>query len=348
MITSRKPGVYSSYTVEKQSVTAFAQKSCGIVGKDETVLQPELKVFESIEEVKGYIGNDAAKEKFVFGCEMLFSMGVKKIYFAFAKDKATVGTALSLFEGIKDMGVVVADEQLGEFVGDFNAHCIAMSEKQKERFFVVGCENVAAAATKAKALNSQRAVVTAGKGIYKKGKVGYPFYLACLLSGICLSMKQPNESLSLVDSEVLFGLEINPTDDEISLGIENGVSVFEEQPHCVCLLKGLSTKVKTGDVTDRSFAPLTTVITVDYIMESIRNMLYLLIKSKKVSGISYDSISSQVCVLLSEFATRGLISSFEIPNIYPYSTDSSVCVIEVKFKLLPCVDTIHLKAEILV
>lgn len=348
MITSRKPGVYSSYSVAKESVSSFAQKSCGIVGSDKSVIEPMLKVFESMEQVKCDFGSDNTKEKFIYGCEILFSMGIKKIYCVFAKDKITLETALKSLETIKDIGTIVLDEELSEFSGDVDKHCNDMSEKQKERFFVVGSENVTKAIDKAKSLNSKRAVVTAGKGIYKKDTQSTEFYLACLLAGICLSMKRPNESLSLVDTDVLEGLEINPTDDEISLGIENGVSVFEQLPYCVCLLKALTTKVKSGEITDRSFAPLTTVIAVDYIMESLRNMLYSMIKAKSVSGITYDSISSQVCVLLSQFVTMGLISSFEIPNIYPYSSDSSVCVVDVKFKLLPCVDTIHLTAHILV
>lgn len=348
MIINKKPGVYSSYTVAKESVTTFAQKACAVVLKDDDETKLGLKIYDNITKVKNAFETDVNKLKFISGCEILFSMGVKKIYCVLAKDENTIVNALSLLENKKDIGAIVLDEELSGFAKKVDSHCKKMSSKQKERFFIVGSDNVNNSIKLAENLNSERAVVTAGKGYYKKENAPSEFYLACLLAGICLSMKHPNESLALVDTEVLDGLEENPTDDEISLAIDKGVTVFEELPYCVSLIKALTTRVKSGDLEDRSFTCLTTVITVDYIMESIRNMLYTLIKAKKLSGVSYDSISSQVCVLLSEFVAMGLLSSFEIPNIYRQSSDSSVCVVDVKFKLLPCVDTIHLSAEILV
>lgn len=344
MNLKKKPGVYMGYTAVSANGKGLSEKSAALIMFDDLAEEIGGKSFGSAIDMKKDF-SEPKNKKLLDGAEILFKEGVRKVYVYFAKDKLSVGNCLLNMEEKEDIGGIVLDELLAEFKKDANEHAKKMTEAKKERMIFLGLENVSLAVAAARELNSERAVVTAGKGSY--GGKDESFYLSAFMAAVKLSQTDPTRGLSLLETKTIEGIFKNPTDEEIETAISGGVTVFEKLPHAVCLVKALTTRTKNGEIEDRSLCPLTNVLKADYISERLKNMLYGLIKS--LGGkLNYDCISSQICVLMTELREEGLIESFEVPKIYPVGSDSSVCAVELSFKLSVSVDTIHINTRLVI
>ena len=340
----KKPGVYIDYTVAPSSSRGQGGKSAVILGFDSSELGSKEIMLGSQDDIKKLLAEEKYK-KLRLGAEILFKEGATKCYVLISGAREGFLNSLKIAEEKEDARAVILDEKNIAYLAEAVSSCKAMSNSQRERFLFLGFAELEEAIRNAKEICSERVIITAGVGKYEKEAES--FFLSCESAGKLLAMESPEDRLSILELEGVFGLAKAFQDTEIERAIDNGVTVFEELPYGACLVKMLTTRTMTGEIMDRSLTPLSNVLKTDYIMRKLRELLYGLIKGTKKS-LSYENISSRICVLLAELRERGIIESFASPSLRPSESDPSICVAELSFKLGVSVDTIHISTRIII
>ncbi|MEG2295894.1 MAG: hypothetical protein RSB96_04035 [Oscillospiraceae bacterium] len=88
------------------------------------------------------------------------------------------------------------------------------------------------------------------------------------------------------------------------------------------------------------------MLTIDYVMQSLRTLLKLNLKGARSSNQTRQSIASQIIVKLEQFVDDGLMVSYEIPKVSSDKDDPCICIVEVAFHLNYVIHQILISAQI--
>ena len=115
------------------------------------------------------------------------------------------------------------------------------------------------------------------------------------------------------------------------------------QAECI---RGVTTRTKNGSSPDSTWRDITTLLTVDHIMQAVRQMLTEKLRGVRSSQQSLESVASQVTVLLQQKEEEGLLEDWSDPVVYTRPEDASVCVVELSFAVARVVSRITVTASI--
>lgn len=182
-------------------------------------------------------------------------------------------------------------------------------------------------------------MLTAGSGVYQD--CDSPLCLAAAVAGKLLSRSAPDESLSAAVLEGLSAVSPARSEAEIETLLRGGVVPAEwvgGQAECI---RGVTTRTKNGSAPDSTWRDITTLLTVDHIMQAVRQMLTEKLRGVRSSQQSLESVASQVTVLLQQKEEEGLLEDWSDPVVYTRPEDASVCVVELSFAVAPCGEPHH-------
>lgn len=115
------------------------------------------------------------------------------------------------------------------------------------------------------------------------------------------------------------------------------------QAECI---RGVTTRTKNGSAPDSTWRDITTLLTVDHIMQAVRQML-----TEKLRGCAPPSSRWRVsppggrcCSQQKE--EEGLLEDWSDPVVYTRPEDASVCVVELSFAVARVVSRITVTASI--
>lgn len=188
------------------------------------------------------------------------------------------------------------------------------------------------------------AMLTAGSGVYQD--CDSPLCLAAAVAGKLLSRSAPDESLSAAVLEGLSAVSPARSEAEIETLLRGGVVPAEwvgGQAECI---RGVTTRTKNGSAPDSTWRDITTLLTVDHIMQAVRQMLTEKLRGVRSSQQSLESVASQVTVLLQQKEEEGLLEDWSDPVVYTRPEDASVCVVELSFAVARVVSRITVTASI--
>ena len=187
-------------------------------------------------------------------------------------------------------------------------------------------------------------MLTAGSGVYQD--CDSPLCLAAAVAGKLLSRSAPDESLSASVLEGLSAVSPARSEAEIETLLRGGVVPAEwvgGQAECI---RGVTTRTKNGSAPDSTWRDITTLLTVDHIMQAVRQMLTEKLRGVRSSQQSLESVASQVTVLLQQKEEEGLLEDWSDPVVYTRPEDASVCVVELSFAVARVVSRITVTASI--
>ena len=114
----------------------------------------------------------------------------------------------------------------------------------------------------------------------------------------------------------------------------------------VSVVRGVTTRTKTGGVEDAAWRELTTILIVDEVIPGIRNALRSRFQRTKNTQQSRNAIRSQVILELENRVNREIITGYENVTVSALEDDPTVCLVEFAFTVAHGLNQIWLSAHI--
>lgn len=188
-------------------------------------------------------------------------------------------------------------------------------------------------------LNCENIVLLAGKG----SETGC---LSAALAGLMSCREDPALPLN---GEALGGVgtaEIEFTDAETELLLQNGVTPLEHFLDNVCIVRCVSTRTMTNGVYDASYRDINTVMVINHVLPKISDMLNRDYKGKKSGSYTKAAISSAVENELKKLLRSEIIADYGKITVRESETETGVCVVSFEFSVARGLHIIELCARL--
>ena len=161
-------------------------------------------------------------------------------------------------------------------------------------------------AQRAESLNSERMVLV---GPAAAEGTGAP-RLAAAVAGAIAGESDPAVPLGGAVLQGVNSLNARYGDSEIDTLVRGGVTPVEEVGGIVSVVRGVTTRTKTGEAADATWRELTTILVVDDVIPSMRAALRAKFRRAKNTAQSRGAIRSQVVLELENKLAREIITGY--------------------------------------
>lgn len=346
MIYHERPGVYSDYDASSVSSSGSTERVIALIGESEA--KNGLYTITSSASGKEAFGETSELGQMV---QLAYRNGAGKVLacpvaedtlaayqaafaLVFQEKQASfcaIGSALETVQTALRSAVEEASQQKGECIG------------------LVGMKgaSVTQLCARAELLNSERMVLV-GPDVYRTGEEAASggWMAAAALAGALSDQSDPSMPLN---GQVLRGFDgvasvYADTDYDALVGA--GVTVCECVGGEVSVIRGLTTRTKTGGSEDLTFRELGTILVVDDVIPSIRAALRRTFTRAKNNAVTRNAIRNRVIIELEDRISREIIDSYDNLTVTPLETDPTVCVVEFEFSVVHGLNRIYLTAHI--
>ena len=217
----------------------------------------------------------------------------------------------------------------------------AASELRRERIAVVPGgtdENPSQLAERAGGLNCERVVLTAPGGARA----------AAAAAGAIAGESDPAVPLGGAELKGLTDLSARYDDNEIDTLVRGGVTPLENLAGVVSVVRGVTTRTKTGETPDSTWRELSTVLIIDEVIPGLRSSLRSKFHRAKNTEQSRGAVRAQVVVELENRVSREIIDAYENVAVSALEEDPTVCLVEFSFAVVHGMNQIWLTAHITV
>ena len=346
LIYHERPGVYSSYDASSVIARGSSERVIALVGAAEA--KQGLYTLHSYSEAKEAFGEKSelgrmAKIAYQNGAGTVLASPVAEdaltdyqaaLALIFAQKQASfcvVGSALeTVHKALRD-AVEEASQQKGECIG-----LVGLSAPTLKNL-----------TDRAAALNSERMVLI-GPDVYVWGEseASGGAMAASALAGILTDQSDPALPLN---GKVLYGLTgVSEVYEETQIDalVKGGVTVLECWGGKVSVMRGITTRTKTGQTEDATFRELGTILVVDDVIPAIRESLRAKFTRAKNNSMTRNAIKSQVIVELEDRISREIIEGYENLTVTAMESDPTTCLVEFSFTVVHGLNRIFLTAHI--
>lgn len=207
--------------------------------------------------------------------------------------------------------------------------------------------SVAELTARAAKLNSERVVLMA-PDVYLSGETAAAggCMAASALAGVLCDQSDPAMPLNGQVLQGISGVTAGYEDTEYDALVAAGVTALECVGGRVSVIRGLTTRTKTGNAADKTFRELTTILIVDDVIPSIRRTLRAKFTRAKNSALTRNAIRNQVIVELEDRIDKEIIEGYDNLTVTASTTDPTTCVVEFEFRVVHGLNRIYLTAHI--
>ena len=324
-----RPGVYSDYDASSVTATGRTDRVIALVGQSEA--KSGLYTVTSYASGRETFGESSQLGRMlklayqngagtVLACpvaedtEAAYQAAFARIFAEKSASFCAIGSAQEKVQLALRDAVEEASGQRGE--------CIGLAG--------MASPSIAELTARAEKLNSERMVLMA-PDVYLSGEEAAAggCMAAAALAGVLCDQSDPATPLN---GQVLLGL--------------SGVTVLECVGGKVRVIRGLTTRTKTGEVSDKTFRELTTILIVDDVIPSIRTALRARFTRAKNNALTRNAIRNQVVVELEDRIAKEIIEGYDHLTVTASTTDPTVCVVEFEFRVVHGLSRIYLTAHI--
>lgn len=348
-----RPGVYSSY--DASSVTRRSQGSrvIGIAAKAAKGTVGEAVTVTGFESGLAAFGAEGDGTGMTGLLRILYENGASEVKAVRVADSGTTNDYTSAFQqltGCESVRIVVTDSAAVEVHQALRSHVETASENRRERIAIVGGsgETVSALLTHAAALNSER-MVLAGPDVLDEGGSRQAAVLgAAALAGRLAAERDPALPVNGVSLRGLGGAAVSLTESEIDSLVRGGVTPLESLGGVLSPIRGITTRTKTGEVSDATWRELSTILIVDDVIPALRESLRSKFLRSKNTARNRGAIRSQVIVELERKVEAEIIEGYGEVAVRASGDDPTVCEVEFPFAVAHGLNQIYLTAHITV
>ena len=344
VMTHERPGVYSSYDASA-AVSGGGGRLVGLVGVNTKAAANTVYTVTGYEQALTLFGNGTMAELI----RLALLNGAAGVVAAAAASTAGYETAFALLEKEENICVMLCDSADAVVHGKLKTSVDSASSARRERIAVVGAaegESVSQLTARAAALNHQRMVLVGPGGVDGSGEAASGVTLAAAVGGAIAAMSDPAVPLGGQELRGLNGVSQQYSDNDIDLLVRGGVTPLESVSGTVSVVRGITTRTKTGDTGDRTWRELSTVLVVDDVIPSVRSALRSKFSRAKNTPQSRGAIRAQVVLELENKLSREIITAYD--NVTEKADDPTVCLVEFSFTTAHGLNQIWLTAHITV
>lgn len=351
---SERPGVYTSYEVSTVYYSGNTNGTVGIVGVAEKTQDSKICSVSSYDETVEKFGAGCAITELI---RILIKNGVAQIkavpVFEAEDNQAPEATeyeaGFELLAAEEDVKVIICDTVAGEVHGKLRDCILAADQRCVHKIGIVeGSGTAEELVAAAGSINSERMVLVGPGAVGAEENAAQAGSAAAAVAGAVVSERDPAIPLNGAELHGILGLSRNYNDSEITTLVRGGVTPVECVGGTVSIVRGITTKTKTGSTTDYTYRELTTVMIIDNIIPEIRDSLKKNFSRKKNTTQTRDAIRTHVIVKLEEKKTAEIIDSYDNITVTQDSYDPTVCNVTFDFTVTHGLNQIRLKAYITV
>ena len=137
-------------------------------------------------------------------------------------------------------------------------------------------------------------------------------------------------------------------ESEIDALVRGGVTPLESLGGVLSPVRGITSRTKTGEVSDATWRELTTILIVDDVIPAIRESLRAKFVRSKNTARNRSAIRSQVIVELERKRAAEIIEGYGEVTAEASADDPTVCEVEFPFAVAHGLNQIYLTAHITV
>lgn len=346
MSKNERPGVYSSYEVTSALYGSGAGRAVGVAATASAGTKGQVTAFTGYAEAAAAYGPGSNLAKLV---KTLLENGAPMIY---AVPVVTSGTAAqtdynAAFAALMEepnIGVMVCDSHSAPIQKALRDAILSGTEQTKYRVGVVEQSGTATAlCTAAAALNCERMAL-----VGNTDSTGVPGTAAAAVAGIIAGSTDPALPLNGAPLRGIGALSAGFTDSEVTTLIQGGVTPIEVIGGDVTVIRGLTTRTKTGDVPDSTWRELSTILIVDDVLPAVRNSLRARFARTKNTAQTRGAIRTQVIIELESKLQAEIIDGYSAVTVRADDADPTVCLVSFAFTVAHGLSRIELMAHITV
>ena len=341
-----RPGVYSSYDASSIVARGSTERVIALIG------QAEAKAGL-------YTLNSYSEAKEAFGAQTELGRMAKLAYQNGAGTVLASPVAEDTLEAYKAaMALVFAQKQASFCVVASAQEAVhkalrdAVEEASSQRGECIGlvglCEPELQTLTeRALVLNSERMVLLAPDVfVWGEEESAGGFMAAAALAGALTDQSDPALPLN---GQVLYGLTgVSRMYEETQIDalVRGGVTILECYGGKVSVMRGITTRTRTGESEDATFRELGTVLVMDDVIPAIRKSLRAKFARAKNNALTRNAIRNQVIVELEDRISREIIEGYDNLSVRALEADPTTCLVEFEFTVVHGLNRIFLTAHI--
>lgn len=344
MAISERPGVYSSVEVTSTLSSAGNGKTIGVAGCAAAGTKGACVSIGSYGEAAAAFGAECGLTKLI---KILFQNGAAAVEAVAVTADGTVAktedymAAFAVLSTKEDVSILLCDSTEAEVATAMKSSIEGCSENCKYRIGVVETAgSISDAAAKAGGLNCERMVLVY-PGI--DGKAGM---VAAAVAGILSGQSDQALPLNGAVLSGLSGFARSFADSEVTMLVSAGVTAVESVYGAPSVVRGVTTRTKTGGAADTTWRELTTVLIIDDVVPSIRTALRRKFPRVKNTAQTRGAIRTQVTIELEEKQKNEIIESFGAVTAEADEADPTVCKVSFEFTVAHGLNRIVLSAHI--
>lgn len=344
--THERPGVYSIYDAS-YAVSGGGGKLVGLVGVNTKAAANVVYTVTSYEQGLTLFGEGYMAESI----RLALLNGAAGVVAVPAAAASGYAEALAVLETQENIGVVLCDSTDAAVHALVRTMVDSASTARRERIAVVGAaagETVSQLIARAAALNHERMVLVGPGGLNSEGEADSGLCPAAAVAGAIAAMTDPAVPLGGQQLLGLNGVSQQYSDNDIDLLVRGGVTPLESLSGTVNVVRGITTRTKTGEVNDRTWRELSTVLVVDDVIPGIRSALRSKFSRAKNTPQSRGAIRAQVVLELENRLSREVITGYDNVTVTEKADDPTVCLVEFSFTAAHGLNQIWLTAHITV
>lgn len=341
--THERPGVYSRYDLSGV-VRSGGGKIAALIAKAASGDGTKASLWYTYAQAAEQLGGEMAAL-----ARLLFLGGAAAVYGVPLSQDSQYETAIATAEALEDVKVVVCDATDTVTHNKLKQSVEAASAARKERIAVVGAAagtTVSQLTAQAVELNSERMVLVAPAALDEEGEALSGARCAAATAGAIAGLSDPALPLGGAELPGLAGLSARYSENEIDALVRGGVTVLESTGGAVSVVRGVTTRTKTGSAPDASWRELSTVLIVDDVIPGIRDALRTKFSRTKNTPQSRGAIRSQVIVELENRLNQEIITGYEDVTVTALPDEPEVCLVEFSFTVAHGLNQIWLSAHI--
>jgi phage tail sheath gpL-like len=345
--THERPGVYSTFTASSLINGSSGVKTVAVVAQWVGVGKTYYEITAYSEAVSTFGGSEEITEL----CRLVLLGGAAKVIAVPISGQNGYEAGFAVTAGLEEVEIVICDNTLLTVQQALMASVESCSAERMERIAVVAGganETVAALVARAAGLNSERVVLVAPSVVNVVGTVLSGVRGAAAVAGAIAGEGDPAIPLSGAVLSGLSGLEKRYTDSEIDLLVRGGVTALESAGGEISVVRGVTTRTKTGGVRDETWLELTTILIVDDVIPGLRDTLRAKFQRTKNTEQNRGAIRTQVILELEEKLDKEIITEYGDVTVTALEENPTVCLVQFSFTVTHGLNQIWLKANITV
>lgn len=342
---SERPGVYTGYDASSIVQSSAANGAVGIVCACEL---DGVTQFLTASAARTAFGAASKVAKYV---ELALGGGASACWVSPVgadADAAEYGAAAKALRE-KDVAAICCDSNAGAVTAAIKAEVMEASGERHERIAVFAMSGtVEAIIGAAQALNSERCVMVGPTPIGGDGEVIDACEVAVAAAAAIVSLGDPALPLGGVSLGGLYGAGGTLTSAEVDALVRGGVTAVECLAGEIQVIRGVTTRTKTGGEADATWRELSTILIVDDVMKTLRSSLRSKFARAKNLAETRESVASQVSIELAAKKNAGIIADYGSVSAVATPGDPTRCDVEFEFAVAHGLDRIVVAAHILV